>query len=121
MTIFTPLTPLLQMYICTHMYPTYPTFANVCLYPNLPHLPHFCKCIFVPQCTPLTPLLKIYIFTPNVPHLPHFCKCIFVRRMYPTYPTFANTYLYMTYPNHPILEVPASAEQPTTLLLREFN
>ena len=79
----TPLTPILQMYICAQMYPTYPTFTNVYLYHNVPHLPHFCKYILVPQYTPLTQLIQMFICTP----------------------------IYPTYPNHPILKVVASTKQ----------
>ena len=82
--ICSPIYTLLQMYICTPMYPTYSTFAIVYLHQNAPQctpllqmyictamypsqLPYFYKYIFVPQYTPFTPLLQLYICTPMYP------------------------------------------------------
>ena len=96
-----------------------PTFANVYLYPNVPYLPHFYKGVFVPQCTPLTPPLQMYICTliypiyptftnvylyANVPHLPPICKCIFIPHL----------------PQSPHIKVLASTKQTTFLLLQRI-
>ena len=111
------------------MYPTYPTFANVYLYPNVALLTPFLQMyIFTqmyptyltftnvylyPQYSPTYPTFaKVYLY-PNVPRLPHFCKCVFVTQcnaLTPLLQMYICTLMYPTiltfknvylYPNYP--------------------